>query len=60
MKELGLRSSWLPGGMLGVAHVYDEGGPGGSVRGTAVQQFVGIDLHRRRSVIVRTTAAGEV
>jgi transposase len=24
------------------------------------QQFVGIDLHRRRSVIVRTTAAGEV
>lgn len=26
----------------------------------AGQQFVGIDLHRRRSVIVRTTAAGEV
>jgi transposase len=24
------------------------------------QQFVGIDLHRRRSVIVRTTASGEV
>jgi hypothetical protein len=24
------------------------------------QQFVGIDLHRCRSVIVRTTAAGEV
>ena len=24
------------------------------------QQFVGIDLHRRRSVIVRTTVAGEV
>ena len=23
------------------------------------QQFVGIDLHRRRSVIVRTTAAGD-
>ena len=23
------------------------------------QQFVGIDLHRRRSVIVRTTDAGE-
>ena len=23
-------------------------------------QFVGIDLHRRRSVIVRMTAAGEV
>ena len=26
----------------------------------AGQQFVGIDLHRRRSVIVRSTAAGEV
>jgi len=26
----------------------------------AGQQFVGIDLHRRRSVIVRTTAGGEV
>jgi hypothetical protein len=24
------------------------------------QRFVGIDLHRRRSVIVRTTATGEV
>ena len=24
------------------------------------RQFVGIDLHRRRSVIVRTTVAGEV
>ena len=24
------------------------------------QQFVGIDLHRRRSVVVRMTAAGEV
>ena len=31
--------------------------PDGRVRG---QQFVGIDLHRRRSVIVRTTEAGEV
>ena len=26
----------------------------------AGKQFVGIDLHRRRSVIVRTTASGEV
>lgn len=26
----------------------------------AGQQFVGIDLHRRRSVIVRSTDAGEV
>ena len=24
------------------------------------QEYVGIDLHRRRSVIVRSTAAGEV
>ena len=26
----------------------------------AGKQFVGIDLHRRRSVIVRTTESGEV
>ena len=26
----------------------------------AGQQFVGIDLHRRRSVLVRTTESGEV
>jgi hypothetical protein len=26
----------------------------------AGRQFVGIDLHRRRSVIVRTTESGEV
>ena len=30
------------------------------MEGYVGQQFVGIDLHRRRSVIVRTTAAGEV
>ena len=30
------------------------------MEGYAGQQFVGIDLHRRRSVIVRTTAGGEV
>jgi hypothetical protein len=30
------------------------------VEGYAGRQFVGIDLHRRRSVIVRTTGAGEV
>lgn len=30
------------------------------MEGYAGQQYVGIDLHRRRSVIVRTTAAGEV
>jgi hypothetical protein len=30
------------------------------VEGYVGQQYVGIDLHRRRSVIVRTTATGEV
>jgi len=30
------------------------------MEGYADQQFVGIDLHRRRSVMVRTTAEGEV
>jgi transposase len=30
------------------------------VEGYVGQQFVGIDLHRRRSVIVRTTATGEL
>jgi transposase len=30
------------------------------VEGYAGQQFVGIDLHRRRTVIVRTTATGQV
>jgi transposase len=30
------------------------------MEGYSGQQFVGIDLHRRRSVIVRTTAAGQV
>jgi transposase len=30
------------------------------MEGYVGRQFVGIDLHRRRSVIVRTTAAGEV
>ena len=30
------------------------------MEGYAGQQFVGVDLHRRRSVLVRTTAAGEV
>ena len=30
------------------------------MEGYAGQQFVGIDLHRRRSVVVRTTASGQV
>ena len=45
--------------MLGGAHVhFDEGGPTVS-ESYAGQQIVGIDLHRRRSVIVRMTEAGE-
>ena len=58
MKERGLRSSCVPGGCWGCTHVDDEGGP--SCQSTQGKQFVGIDLHRRRSVIVRTTEAGEV
>jgi hypothetical protein len=27
MKERGLRSSWVPGGMLGLLAFHDEGGP---------------------------------
>ena len=30
------------------------------MEGYCGQQFIGIDLHRRRTVIVRTTAEGEV
>ena len=42
----------------GGVHVNDEGGPRwkGAYAG---QQYIGIDLHRRRSVVVRTTEAGE-
>ncbi len=30
------------------------------MEGYAGKQFVGVDLHRRRTVLVRTTAAGQV
>ena len=43
--------------MLGVLTSHDEGGPWW--KGMRQRQFVGIDLHRRRSVIVRMTPAGE-
>jgi hypothetical protein len=36
---------------------YDEGGP--CERQYAGRQFVGVDLHRRRSVIVRMAESGE-
>jgi len=42
----------------GVLNVDDEGGP--LMSEYAGQQFVGIDLHRRRSVVVRTTESGDV
>jgi hypothetical protein len=43
MKERGLRSSWVPGG----SEPYDG------------RQIVGLDLHRNRTVMVRTTEQGE-
>src|SRR5450756_1836932 len=49
-----------------VAVSEDSGRPNSSARESALmeayagKQFVGIDLHRRRTVIVRTTEAGEV
>ncbi|MFC6023839.1 transposase [Plantactinospora solaniradicis] len=47
-----------PGGRLGVLTSDDEGGPTMEAEYDG-QQIVGIDLHRRRSVIVRMTEAGE-
>src|SRR5215218_3101328 len=44
--------------MLEVSTSTTKEAPG--MEGYAGQQFVGIDLHRRRTVVVRTTAAGEV
>src|SRR4249920_3784406 len=57
MKERGLRSSWLPAHAR-VAHVQrlEEAPVSEFYEG---QQFVGIDLHRRRSVLVRMTETGE-
>jgi hypothetical protein len=43
--------------MLGVLTSNDEGGP--LWKRTWDSSFVGIDLHRRRSVIVQQTQAGE-
>jgi hypothetical protein len=57
MKERGLRSSWLPGGCWVLTQAR-QGRP--LMEGYCGQQFVGIDLHRRRSVIVRTTVEGQV
>src|SRR3954463_996214 len=55
MKERGLAPRDAPAD-AGGAHVSRRRRP--LVEGYAQRQFVGIDLHRRRSVIVRMTAAG--
>ena len=58
MKERGLRSSCRPGRMLGVFTLFhDEEAPVNEFY--EGQQFVGMDLHRRRSVLVRMTETGE-
>src|SRR5947208_1478141 len=56
MKERGLAPRDAPAD-AGGAHVFTT--KEAPVEGYAGQQFVGIDLHRRRSVIVRMTPAGE-
>ena len=58
MKERGLRSSCVRGGCWGCTHVNDEGGP--SCQSTQGNSSLVSTLHRRRSVLVRTTAEGEV
>src|SRR5665647_2452146 len=46
--------------MIGSIHVPRERARRPLMKAYAGKQFVGIDLHRRRTVIVRTTEAGEV
>src|SRR4029077_1511119 len=58
MKERGLRSS-RPRRMLGFWGRHSRRRRP-LMSGYAGRQFVGIDLHRRRTVLVRTTEAGEV
>src|SRR5207342_3378968 len=58
MKERGLRSSCGPRRMLGLYSRRRRRRP--LMSEYAGQEFVGIDLHRRRTVLVRTTDAGEV
>ena len=57
MKERGLRSSWVAPAGAGGAHVNTtKEAPVSRYDG---RQFVGIDLHRNRSVIVRQDEAGQ-
>src|SRR6266545_637138 len=58
MKERGLRSSRVsPGGCWGCSRSRRRRP---LMEAYAGQQFVGMDLHRRRTVLVRMTAEGEV
>src|SRR5215218_8974978 len=54
MKERGLRSPCGPGGMLGDSHTCSRQG-----EAPVSREYVGIDLHRHRSVLVRRDQAGE-
>src|SRR5271166_5397822 len=57
MKGRGLRSSWRSRRMLGVSTFHESWeAPMNEYDG---KQFVGIDLHRQRSVIVRQSESGE-
>jgi Transposase IS66 family len=56
MKGRGLRSLWVPS-KTRVLTFYDKGGP--CEEGYAGKQIVGIDLHRRRSVLVRMSEDGQ-
>jgi hypothetical protein len=62
MKERGLLPlpAAPPSVMIGSIHVPCERARRPLMESYAGKQFVGIDLHRRRTVVVRTTEAGEV
>ena len=57
MKERGLRSSWVPSACSGCSWFTTREAPVSACY--EGQQYVGIDLHRRRTVVVRMTSAGE-
>ena len=58
MKERGLAPGGFPSDARGAHIPNGEGGPGEAAYDG--EQFVGVDLHRRRSVISRTDQHGEV
>jgi len=57
MKERGLRSPWRPEALSGCSLLTTKEAP--MSEAYAGKQVVGIDLHRRRSVIVWMTEGGE-